>query len=399
METVVGLEIHVELHTESKMFCSCGTRFGLPPNSQCCPICMGLPGTLPTVNARAVVWGALAGIALHSKVQLASRFDRKQYFYPDMPKGYQITQRDHPLCQGGFLTLPETGKRIEIEEMHLEEDSGKITHREDKSYVDLNRCGVPLLEIVTRPVLSSGNEAYQFLNLLRDTLTQLGVTTGRMQEGALRVDVNVSVREKDAALGPRTEMKNLSSFKAVRAAIDHEAKRQIALISQGEPIRRETRRWDERGGFSTSLRSKETAPDYRYFPEPDLPWIQVTEDHLEEMQRNLPELPEQIQLRLMQIAGITYDKAVQLSNQPGLLRCFDSAYAMAPADAKKILNWLLGDYKAIAKKNGLSPDSPPFSPEAFALLMKQVVLEALPFKEARASLEAMCGIDNSNSAL
>lgn len=388
METVVGLEIHVELKTESKMFCACKTRFGMPPNSQCCPVCMGLPGALPTVNQKAVELGALAGIALHSQVQAQSRFDRKQYFYPDLPKGYQITQRMHPLCIGGFLSLPDSGKRIEIEEMHLEEDAGKITHRGASSYVDLNRCGLPLLEIVTKPMLSNGQEAYVFLNLLRDTLMMLGVTTGKMQEGALRVDVNVSVHEAGTPLGDRTEMKNLSSFKAVRAAIDHEAARQMKIIASGEKIVGETRRWDERGGYSVSMRKKEGEQDYRYFPEPDLPWLHLDPTGLEEMINRLPELPEAIQLRLIKIPGMAAEKAIQLSNAPALLACFDAAVKIAP-DAKKILNWLLGDYRAIAKKNGLLPDCPPFTPDQFAALMHRVVAENLPYKDARAELEAI----------
>lgn len=388
-ETIVGLEIHVELKTESKMFCSCASQFAKAPNTLCCPICMGLPGALPRVNERAAELGALAGRALHSQMQPISRFDRKQYFYPDLPKGYQITQHAYPLCRGGYLRLPETGRKISIAEMHLEEDAGKIIHRDGKSYVDLNRCGVPLLEIVTEPVLSGGEEAAAFLTLLRDTLIAAGVTTGKMQEGAMRVDVNVSLRQDGVRPGPRTEMKNLSSFRAVRAAIDHEAERQRALLQRGESIPGETRRWDERGGFSVSLRKKEGEMDYRYFPEPDLPPLRLDVHRIEKMYAACPELPESIQMRLLSMPGMTPDKAAQLARQPGLLRCFDTAFAAAP-DAKKLLNWLLGDYRAIARKQGLDPAAPPFSPAQFACLMQRALTENLSYQETRTGLEEIC---------
>lgn len=391
MKTVIGLEIHVELKTKSKMFCSCGTAFSLPPCTQCCPVCMGLPGALPTVNGAAVRLGAIAGFSLHSTVQAFSRFDRKQYFYPDLPKGYQITQRYFPLCTGGYLTLPQSGKRVEILEMHLEEDAGKLVHTAEYTFADLNRCGVPLLEIVTAPVLESGMEAYTFLNLLRDTLVLAGVTTGKMQEGALRVDVNVSLCAPEGKPGQRTEMKNLSSFKAVRAAIDHEAARQLALLTAGEPIQRETRRWDEKKGFSVPLRSKEAEQDYRYFPEPDLPPLILSSETLSawRQETNLDALPEAVLLRLLSLPGMSEHGAAALAGSPALLAVFDVAYAAAP-DAKRILNWLLGDYRALAKRMKLDPDRPPFEPEAFAALMRAAMDEGLPYQDIRQRLERLC---------
>lgn len=387
MKTIIGLEIHVELKTRSKMFCSCGTAFALPPCTQCCPVCMGLPGALPTVNGEAVRLGAIAGFSLHSAVQALSRFDRKQYFYPDLPKGYQITQRYFPLCIGGHLTLPQSGKRVDILEMHLEEDAGKLVHTPEYTFADLNRCGVPLLEIVTAPVLENGMEAYLFLNLLRDTLVLAGVTTGKMQEGALRVDVNVSIPTSKGEPGQRTEMKNLSSFKAVRAAIDHEAARQLALLQAGESIRQETRRWDEKKGISIPLRSKEAEADYRYFPEPDLPPLILAPEVLKAWQQEtrLDRLPEAVLLRLLSLPGMSTHNADVLSCSPALLSAFDAAYAQTP-DAKRILNWLLGDYRAIAKKMKLDPNRPPFEPEAFAALMHTT----MPYQDIRQRLEKLC---------
>lgn len=386
----VGLEIHVELKTRSKMFCSCATAFGSPSGSQCCPICMGLPGAMPTLNAEAVHLGALAGLALHSQVQSFSAFDRKQYFYPDMPKGYQITQRFHPLCIGGWLTLPETGKRIEITEMHLEEDSGKLVHERESSYVNFNRCGVPLLEIVTEPVIENGEQAYQFLNLLRDTLVIAGVTTGKMQEGALRVDVNVSIRkDANSPMGQRTELKNLSSFRAVRAAIEHEVIRQKALLDQGEMILAETRRWDEKGGYSIPLRDKEESRDYRYFPEPDLATLALDYDLLEQWEKELPVLPEEIQRRLISLNGMTAKHAETLANHSALLEVFDAANARIQ-DAKRVINWLLGDYRAIAKKLSLNPDRPPFPANDFANLMVESTKLGVSHHQIQTELINLC---------
>ncbi|MBE5783741.1 MAG: Asp-tRNA(Asn)/Glu-tRNA(Gln) amidotransferase subunit GatB [Clostridiales bacterium] len=390
MKTRIGLEIHVELNTKSKMFCSCGTAFGLPAGSQCCPVCLGLPGALPTVNAEAVHLGALAGFAFHSHVNSVSRFDRKQYFYPDLPKGYQITQRFFPLCTGGNITLPDTMKKIRIIEMHLEEDAGKLIHKEDASYVNLNRCGVPLLEIVTAPDFSSGDEVYLFLHILRDTLVCLDITTGKMQEGALRVDVNVSVSKEDMTYGERTEMKNLSSFKAVRAAIAYEADRQIKAIQDGEIILPETRRWDEKGGFSEPLREKAGKQDYRYFPEPDLPPLALESSLIEAWHKQIPDtLPEATLCRIYSLPGMTEKYAFFLANSAVLLSIFDAAFHEIH-DAKRILSWLMGDYRAIAKKYALNPDVPPFSPQEFALLMKEMVAAELPYKSVKEKLEELC---------
>lgn len=389
MKTVVGLEIHIELKTKSKLFCDCGTMFGLPPCSQCCPICMGLPGTFPTINEEAVHLAALAGFALHSHVQSLSRFDRKQYFYPDMPRGYQITQRQYPICIGGHLKLPGSEKTVEILEMHLEDDSGKMVHQGESTFVDLNRCGVPLLEIVTTPSIENGEQAYTFLNLLRDTLVRIGVTTGKMQEGAMRIDVNISVHENGNAPSPRTEMKNLSSFKAVRAAINHEAERQKNLIRQGAKIRQETRRWDEKGGFSIAMRNKDHTVDYRYMPEVDLPPICISESKLEKWKLEIPELPEKILTRLFTLPGMNERTAAILANQPKLLKIFDTSVA-AGADSKRVLNWLLGDYRAIARKQGLNPDEPPFSDDEFAHLMVAAETNAFSYQEIKSKLIDLC---------
>ncbi|MEE1014292.1 MAG: Asp-tRNA(Asn)/Glu-tRNA(Gln) amidotransferase subunit GatB, partial [Clostridia bacterium] len=272
-ETVIGLEIHAELRTESKMFCGCSTAFGAEPNTQCCPVCTGQPGALPLVNRKAATYGILAGLGTNCTIAKTLRFDRKNYFYPDLPKGYQISQLYEPLCQNGYLALPESGKIIRIREIHLEEDAGKLVHDrlETESLCDYNRCGVPLIEIVTQPDFSTAEEVCDFVRELRRILLFLGISDGKMQEGSLRVDVNLSVRPVgEATLGTRTEMKNLNSLRAIRCAIDAEAKRQIARLSQGNAVIQETRRWDETTGATLSMRAKEEQADYRYFPEPDL---------------------------------------------------------------------------------------------------------------------------------
>jgi len=385
----IGLEIHVELKTESKMFCSCAAAFGMPSGSQCCPVCMGLPGAMPILNGKAVQLGIAAGLALHGNIQPYSSFDRKQYFYPDMPKGYQITQHYSPFCLGGFLTLPGFGKKIHIIEMHLEEDSGKLIHKDNVTKVDLNRCGIPLLEIVTAPEIENGEEAYQFLNLLRDTLVCIGATTGKMQEGALRVDVNVSVRPDQASShGQRVEMKNISSFRAVRAAIDYETARQKMIICNGETVSGETRRWDEKKNQSYPLREKVDV-DYRYFPEVDLPPIHISQEMIENIKSNLPPLPEQHMLRLIALEGMSIKHAAALAVHPKLLVCFDAAYAAA-GDEKKILNWLLGDYRAIAKKLSLDPDDPPFTADQFAEMMKWAIAENIKYQQIKDRLIEMC---------
>ena len=313
-EIIVGLEVHAELKTASKIFCSCPTDFGAAPNTQCCPVCAGLPGALPTLNRRAVELAVKAGLALNCHISGHSRFDRKQYFYPDLPKAYQVTQNDRPLCYGGSLRFEtEMGERtVGITRIHLEEDAGKLIHRDGKTLVDCNRCGIPLIEIVSAPEMHSGSEAAAYLRALRSILVACNVSDCKMQEGSMRCDVNLSVRPVGALeLGVRTEIKNLNSFAFVEKAISYEAKRQIALLEKGEPVCMETLRYDERTGKTISMRKKETSEDYRYLREPNLPMLCLSKQNIEDVRRTLPELPAARAERMKEAYGLTaYDASV-----------------------------------------------------------------------------------------
>lgn len=294
-EIVIGLEIHVELKTESKIFCSCSTEFGAAPNTLCCPVCMGLPGALPTLNEKAAEYAVKAGLALNCDISERSAFDRKNYFYPDLPKAYQITQFFEPICRGGYVEIDTDNekKRIGITEIHLEEDAGKLCHSEKGTAIDFNRCGVPLIEIVTEPHMRSADEAKAFLQKLRLLLLYTGISDCKMNEGSLRCDVNLSVRRHgQTEYGTRTEMKNINSFAFVKKAIEYEAQRQIDALERGERIVQETRRFDSQSGKTYSMRSKEDSCDYRYFPEPDLPALIVTKGKIEKLRRELPRLPD-----------------------------------------------------------------------------------------------------------
>ncbi|NLV33107.1 MAG: Asp-tRNA(Asn)/Glu-tRNA(Gln) amidotransferase subunit GatB [Clostridiaceae bacterium] len=299
----IGLEVHVELKTQSKIFCSCPTLYGAEPNTHVCPVCMAMPGALPVLNKKAVEYALMAGIALDCEINLECKMDRKNYFYPDLPKAYQISQYDVPLCKKGFLDIEtESGnKRIRINRIHLEEDAGKLIHNEkEETLIDCNRCGVPLIEIVTEPDMESREEADLFLNKLRTVLLNLGISDCRMNEGSFRVDVNLSVRKQDNfELGTRTEMKNLNSFAFIQKAIEYEFKRQVDSITENKPIEQETRRYDEKSRKTFSMRKKEDADDYRYFPDPDLVKIKLERDYVESIRKNLPELASKRKPQMM----------------------------------------------------------------------------------------------------
>jgi len=298
-EMVIGLEVHAELSTKSKIFCSCPTDFGAEPNTQCCPVCMGMPGTLPVLNKKAIEYAVKAGLATNCKIAELSRFDRKNYFYPDLPKGYQISQLDMPVCEFGHIEIESESemKKIRITRIHLEEDAGKLihsTHENDPcTLVDCNRCGVPLIEIVSEPDIRSVDEAKAYLRKLRAILMYTGVSDCRMNEGSLRCDVNLSVRKIGAPLGVRTEVKNLNSFAFLGKAIESEFKRQVDCIESGESIVQETRRFDPESGGTYTLRKKEAADDYRYFPEPDLPPIRLTSAYIDSVKKLIPQLPDE----------------------------------------------------------------------------------------------------------
>ena len=315
-ETVIGLEVHVELATKTKIFCGCTTEFGGKPNTHCCPVCMGMPGTLPVLNKKVVEYAIAAGLAMDCEITRNAKFDRKNYFYPDLPKAYQISQLYLPICRNGGIEI-ETGagkKRIGIHEIHMEEDAGKLIHDpwEDCTLVDYNRCGVPLIEIVSEPDMRSADEVIAYLEKLRLILKYLGVSDCKMQEGSLRADINLSVREMGVEkFGTRTEMKNMNSFKAIARAVEGERKRQIEVLSYGGRIVQETRRWDENKDTSFAMRSKEDAQDYRYFPEPDLVSLEITEEWLSEIKAREPELRDAKMARYEKEFGIpAYDAAI-----------------------------------------------------------------------------------------
>ncbi len=344
-ETVIGLEVHVELATKSKLFCSCSTAFGAPPNTLCCPICLGYPGTLPTWNARAIELAAKAGLALHATVHEISYADRKQYFYPDLPKAYQISQGDHPICTDGYLEFFCNGeeRRVNITRIHLEEDAGKLIHRGSQTLIDGNRCGVPLIEIVSEPTLRSGEEASAYLKALRAVLVAVGVSDCRMQEGSMRCDVNVSVHPRGAdTLGVRTEIKNVNSFAFVEKAINYESQRQIALLERGENVRMETRRYDSASGKTVLMRTKEKATDYRFLFESNLPPIVLSQKNVEAWRGELPELPNAKQERLIASLGIAEKEAAVLVSDPELAAYFERAAALTDHPTV-LLNLLLSE--------------------------------------------------------
>ena len=304
-EVVMGLEVHAELSTKTKIFCSCPTTFGAEPNTQVCPICMGMPGTLPVLNEKVVEYAVKAGLATNCEIARKSKNDRKNYFYPDLPKAYQISQYDEPLCEHGFIEIEVNGekKKIRLTRIHIEEDAGKLNHDEfgGGSLVDLNRAGVPLIEIVSEPDLRSTDEVEAYLKKLKSILEYIEVSDCKMQEGSFRADVNVSVRKKgDTKLGIRTEMKNMNSFRSITRAIEYEVDRQIDVLEDGGKVEQETLRWDDVSGKTFSMRDKEDAQDYRYFPDPDLVAINLSDEYIENIKNSLPELPESRKQRYLE---------------------------------------------------------------------------------------------------
>ena len=381
-ETVIGLETHVELSTKTKIFCSCTTEFGGAPNTHCCPVCMGMPGTLPVVNEKVLEYAVKVGLALDGEITRSCRFDRKNYFYPDLPKAYQISQLYLPIVRNGKLTIhTEAGgeKTIRIHELHMEEDAGKLVHDPwiDQTRCDYNRCGVPLIEIVTEPDFRSGAEVIAYLEKLRSTLQYLGVSDCKMQEGSLRCDVNLSVRPAGSTeLGTRTEMKNLNSFKAIARSIEYEARRQIELLEEGKRVIQETRRWDENKDATFAMRSKENAQDYRYFPEPDIPPLEITEDYLERLREAQPEMAEAKMARYQSDWGLPAYDAQMLTGQKALADFFEETVALG-APAKQAANWIMGEVMRRLSADGLEAKDMTFTPKTLARLIESVQTGAL----------------------
>ena len=376
-ETVIGLETHVELSTQTKIFCSCTTEFGGAPNTHCCPVCMGMPGTLPVVNEKVLEYAVKVGLALDGEITRSCRFDRKNYFYPDLPKAYQISQLYLPIVRNGKLTIrTESGgeKTIRIHELHMEEDAGKLVHDPwiDQTRCDYNRCGVPLIEIVTEPDFRSGEEVIAYLEKLRSTLQYLGVSDCKMQEGSLRCDVNLSVRPAGSTeLGTRTEMKNLNSFKAIARSIEYEARRQIEIIEEGKRVVQETRRWDENKDATFAMRSKENAQDYRYFPEPDIPPLEIGEDYLERLRKEQPEMAEARMARYQADWGLPVYDTQMLTGQKALAEFFEATVAMG-APPKQAANWIMGEVLRRLSADGLEAKDMVFTPKILARLIELV---------------------------
>lgn len=354
-ETVIGLEVHVELKTESKIFCSCPTTFGAPPNAHICEVCAGLPGALPRLNKKVLDYAIMTSLALNCDVTRKSRFDRKNYFYPDLPKGYQISQLYSPIGRNGCLEIEKPEKKsIRIHELHMEDDAGKLIHNDidNSTSIDLSRCGVPLLEIVTEPDFRSSEEVVAFLEELRTMLKALGVSDCKMQEGSLRVDVNLSVRPTgEEALGTRTEMKNLSSFRAVSKAIEYEAERQWEIVRNGGIIERETRRWDEEKEQSLSMRKKEDAAEYKYFPEPDIPVILISDEKIDEIRSILPELPSRKYHRYIDEMKLPEYDAGILSANKETAALFEKTAEIC-GDSKEASNWIMVDLMKLLNDTG-----------------------------------------------
>ena len=375
-ETVIGLETHVELATKTKIFCSCTTAFGGEPNTHCCPVCTGMPGALPVVNRRVVEFAAKAGLALNCEITRCNKFDRKNYFYPDLPKAYQVSQLYLPIARYGRVPIrTQRGEKdIRIHELHMEEDAGKLIHDPwiDQTKCDYNRCGVPLIEIVTEPDFRSAEEVIAYLEKLRSILEYLGVSDCKMQEGSLRCDVNLSVRPAGAqALGTRTEMKNLNSFKAIARAIGYETRRQIELIEEGKRVVQETRRWDENKDATFSMRSKENAQDYRYFPEPDIPPLELTQAYLDRLRTRQPEMAQERKARYQREYGLPEYDADLLTGRKALVDFFEETVALG-AHPKEASNWMLGELMRRLKEEETEPGDMALTPANLAGLIKLV---------------------------
>ncbi|MDD5448979.1 MAG: Asp-tRNA(Asn)/Glu-tRNA(Gln) amidotransferase subunit GatB [Candidatus Omnitrophica bacterium] len=391
-ETVIGLEVHVHLKTASKMFCGCSTKFGSPPNTQVCPICLGFPGVLPVINNKAFSLGIKTALALNCRIAEFTKFDRKHYFYPDLPKNFQISQYDKPFSHDGFLDIEtaEAVKKIRLKRIHLEEDAGKLVHKEEDDYslVDYNRAGIPLLEIVTEPDIGSPSEAYEFLVKLKNILEYLEVSNCNMEEGSLRCDANISVRPiGQSELGTKIELKNMNSFKAVRQGLEYEAERQTAVLKEGKKIEfQETRLWDSEQLVTYTMRSKEEAHDYRYFPEPDLPPVVPNAALIEEIRKTLPEMPKQRRERFIRDYALSGYDAQILTKEKKLADFFEACLKIFNKP-KIVANWLMSDIAAALGSKGMSIGEVSFKPQDLAEILGMIESGAISGKMAKELLK------------
>jgi aspartyl-tRNA(Asn)/glutamyl-tRNA(Gln) amidotransferase subunit B len=390
-EPVIGMEVHAELLTRSKMFCGCRTEFGAPPNSQCCPVCLGLSGSLPVPNRRAVELVMRTALALGCRITEHSVFHRKNYFYPDLPKAYQISQYDLPIGVDGSLDfrLGGTTHRVRIRRVHLEEDTGKLFHVEaDSSFIDYNRSGVPLMEVVTEPDIHSADEARAYLQALRQVLVYLEVCDGRMEQGSLRCEPNISIRPVGSTeLGTKVELKNLNSFRVVHLGVQAEVTRQEAALRAGFPLVQETRRWDEARGETAPMRTKEFAHDYRYFPEPDLTPLHLSGAWVDQVRAQIPELPEARRTRYIESLGLGDYDAEILTQEPATAAYFDEALAAYGGEAKPIANWVQSDLLRLLNADGRSAHESPLRPPELAELVKLVDSGVVTGKAAKQVFE------------
>lgn len=373
-ETIIGLEVHAELSTATKIYCGCSTEFGGEANTHCCPICLGLPGSLPQLNKKVVEYAIKAGLATNCTINKITHMARKNYFYPDCPKDYQITQHDYPLCSDGYIEIETNNgpKKIRIERIHIEEDAGKLLHGSNCSLVDYNRTGVPLIEIVSRPDMRSPEEAVQYLEKLKSILQYIEVSDVKMEEGSLRCDANISVRPVgEEKFGTKSEIKNMNSFKALEKALSYERQRHIEMIESGEKIHQETRRWDDAKGITALMRSKEQAHDYRYFPEPDLVTLNVSDGWIYEIRSTLPELPDIRRKRFMEQYGLPgYDSDVLTSSKK--LANFFEECAKQCGDPKSASNWIMGEMLRLMNDRGMDIDDIKFTPDALGSLILMI---------------------------
>ena len=403
-DTVIGLEVHAQLNTQSKIFCSCSTQFGAQPNTQVCPVCLGLPGVLPVLNKEVLKKAIMAGLALNCTVAHYSKFDRKNYFYPDLPKAYQISQYDKPICYDGYIeiSIKDETKKIGITRLHMEEDAGKTIHSDDAnnkvSYVDFNRTGVPLIEIVSEPDITTPDEAYQYLQTLRSILKYIEVSDCNMEEGSLRCDVNVSLKPKGAKVfGQKVEIKNLNSFRSVKLALEYEIGRQQKMLMQDETIVQETRLWDAERNITQAMRSKEEAHDYRYFPEPDVPPIEISNDYVEQLKNELPELPYEKCDRFVKQYGIPkYDAQVLTATKQ--LAFYYEAVVSTGVHPKKASNWIMSEL--LAKIDDPEKiDTFIVSPQNLAILLKRIDDATISGKIAKTVFEEMLKTGNDPDAI
>jgi len=392
-EVVIGLEVHVQVNTKTKAFCGCSTAFGAEPNTQTCPVCLGMPGQLPVLNMEAVNKTILTGLAIDARINLESRFDRKNYFYPDLPKGYQISQFAVPLVEHGHLDIPtEHGeKRIGITRIHMEEDAGKSMHEglDGVSHIDLNRSGIPLMEIVSEPDMRSADEAVAYLKKLHQLVRFLDVSDADMEKGQFRCDANVSVRRPGEPFGTRTELKNLNSFRFIKQAIEYEAMRQIELLEDGGTVVQETRLYDAAKGETRSMRGKEEAHDYRYFPEPDLPPLRISQQQVEAIRDGMPELPAQMRARFEQEYGLSAYDADVLSQTRELAAWYEALVAAHPADPKRCANWLANELLGRLKERGCEISAAPVTPQQVAGLLDRIADGTISGKIAKDVLDEM----------